>query len=84
MNGFYFFTVFLKKPILDIRQDSQFASKASYDIAEKSRPQMFDKVSNLLLITSKNLQPVVILAKLFAVCLLNLINIKILCTVFSM
>ena len=75
VNGFYFLTIFLKSSILDVWQDSQFTSKTSYDIAEKAPPQMFDRVLNLPLITSKNLQPLVILAKLLAICLLNLINI---------
>ena len=44
---------------------------------------MFDRVLNLPLITSKNLQSLVILVKLLAICLLNLINIKVLFTVFS-
>ena len=37
---------------------------------------MFDRVLDLSLITPKNLQPLIILAKLLAICLLNLINIK--------
>ena len=44
---------------------------------------MFDRVLNLPLITSKSLQPLVTLAKLLAICLLNLINIKVLYTVLS-
>ena len=65
VNGFYFLTIFLKSSILDVWQDSQFASEASYDIAEKVPPHMFDRVLNLSLITSKKLQPLVILAKLW-------------------
>ena len=58
-------------------------SKASYDIAEKAPDQMFDRALNLPLITSKDLQPLIILAKLLAICFLNLIIIKVFCTVFS-
>ena len=49
------FDYFLKK--LHPRKDSQFNSKASYNIAEKASPQIFGRVLNLPLITSKNLQP---------------------------
>ena len=49
LNGFYFLTIFLKSSILDVWQDSQFASKVSYEIAEKAPSQMFDRVLNLLL-----------------------------------
>ena len=83
VNGFYFLTIFLKSSILDVWQDSQFASKGCYDIVEKAPPQMFGRVLNLPLITSKYIQPLVILAKLLAIYFLNLINIKILCMVFS-
>ena len=76
VNGFYFLTIFLKSSILDISQDSQFNSKASYNIAKKAPSQMFDRVLDLPLITFKNLQSLVILAKLSAICLLNLLNIK--------
>ena len=39
---------------------------------------MFDSALNSLLITSKNLKPLVIFTKLLAICLLNLINITVL------
>ena len=42
---------------------------------------MFDRVFDSPKITSKNLQPLIISAKLLAICLLNLINIPVLCTV---
>ena len=53
VNGFYSLHIFKKSSILDARQDSQFASKASYDIAEKAAPQVFDRVLNLPLIISQ-------------------------------
>ena len=55
MNGFYFLTIFPKSSILDLLQDSEFASKASYDFAEKAPSQIFDSVLNSPLITFKNL-----------------------------
>ena len=55
MYGFQFLTIFAKSSILDVWQDSEFASKASYDFAEKTSYQMYDKVMNSPLITSKNL-----------------------------
>ena len=82
VNGFYFLTIFLKSSILDVWQDSQFASKASYHNAEKDPSQMFDRVLDFTLIASKILQPLLILAKLSAISLLNLIIIKVLCTFF--
>ena len=50
--------------------------KAVTTLPKKAPPQMFDRVLNFPLITSKSFQPLVILAKLLTVCLLNLINIK--------
>ena len=41
VNGFWL-TVSTKSSILDVWQDPEFASKASYDFAEKARSQMFD------------------------------------------
>ena len=55
-------------------QDSDFASKASYDFTEKAPTQMFDRVLNSPLITSK--KSLVIFAKLLAICLLNLITFQ--------
>ena len=55
VNGFSFLTIFAKSSILDVWQDSEFASKASYDFAEKASYLMYDKVMNSPLITSKNL-----------------------------
>ena len=64
MHGFYFLTIFAKSSILDAWQDSEFASKAGYDFAEKASSQMFGWVLNSSLINSKKLQPLVIFAKL--------------------
>ena len=35
VNGFSFLTIFLKLSILDVWQDSEFASEATYDLREK-------------------------------------------------
>ena len=72
--------MFAKSSILDLWQDSEFASKASYDFAEEAPSQMFERVLNLPLITSKSLQPLIIFTKLLAICLLNLSNIPVLRT----
>ena len=77
------FDYFAKSFIFDVWQDSEFASKASYGFVEKAPSQMFDKVLNSPLITSKNLYPLVIFAKLLAISVLNLISITVLCTVKS-
>ena len=70
--------------MLDFRQDSEFAFKASYEFPEKATSQTFDRVLNSpLVITSKNLEPLVLVTRLLAICLLNLINIPVLCTVKS-
>ena len=83
VNGIKFLTIFAKSFILDVWQDSEFASKARYDFAEKAPFHMFDRILNSPLITSKNLQPSVIFAKLVTISLLNLINITVLCMVKS-
>ena len=41
--------------MLFVWQDSEFAPKASYDLAKKAPSQMFDSALNSPLITSKNL-----------------------------
>ena len=70
-------TIFAKSSILDVWQDSEFASTASFNFAQKAPSQIFDRVLNLSLITSKNLKPLVIFAKLLPICLLHLINITV-------
>ena len=46
VNGFSFVTIFAKSSILDVSQDSEFASEASNDFAEKAPSQLFDRVLN--------------------------------------
>ena len=75
LNGFQFLTIFAKSSILDIWQDSEFVSEANNDFVEKTPSQMFARVLN------SPLQPLI--AKLLVTCLLNLINIAVLCTVSS-
>ena len=82
-TAFSFQPIFAKSFILDVLQDSAFACKASYDFSEKVPSQTFDRVLNLSLITSKNLLPLIIFPKVLPICLLNLINISVLCTVKS-
>ena len=77
VNGFWFLTIFAKSSILDVWQDSEFASEANNDFAEKAPSQIFYRVLN------SPLQLSIIFAKLLAICLLNLINFTVLCTVKS-
>ena len=42
VNGFWFLTIFAKSPILDVWSDSEFASEASYNFAEKAPSQMIE------------------------------------------
>ena len=58
------FDYFCEKLHVNVWQDSEFAPKAGYDFTEKATSRMFDRVLNLPLITSNNLQPLVIFAKL--------------------
>ena len=64
-DGFYFLTIFAKSSISDVRQD--FDSKARYDFTEKAPSQMFNRVLSFPLIISKNIQSLVVFAKLLAV-----------------
>ena len=46
VNGFSFLTIFAKISILDVWEDSEFASEASIDLAEKVLSQLFSRVLN--------------------------------------
>ena len=67
VNGFWLLTILAKSSILDVWQDSEFASKASNDFAKKALSQIFYRVLN------PPLQPSIIFAKLLAICLLTVL-----------
>ena len=46
MNGFLFFTIFAKSSILDVWQDSEFASESSNNLQKKAPSQMLSRVLN--------------------------------------
>ena len=67
VSGFSFFILFAKSFIIDVWQDSEFASEASNDLRKKLHVScLIGFLIDLVLI---------FFAKLFPACLLNLINI---------
>ena len=46
VNGFSFLSIFAKIFILDVWEDSEFASESSNDLAEKAPSQLFGRVLN--------------------------------------
>ena len=44
VTDFSFFTIFAKSSILDVWQDSEFASEPSNDLGKKAPSQLFDRV----------------------------------------
>ena len=82
VNGFSFLIIFGKSSILDVFQDSEFASEASHDLWNMPHPKCLTGFWTHLCINY--------CAKLLLICLLNLINIfhhissnTVLCTVKS-